>query len=249
MSVKSAIILVVILVGITAYFYSDTITNFSNNPSEIINKIPSTTIEQITEYVPKPQIFKPPPLPEPFIMLAPPSLDTKSSDEPAKQYPSLAELRQIALDDINKYRTEKGLRTIALGSAKSSQLYAEELLKEGCIHHVSDRGEGPMLRYKNNGDTMFLVAENIAGGLGTDWGTPQDETLQGNYRMMFENEDSNWGHRDNILEPSHASVSIGIAYDSERLVMVQDFESVLPAGYQYDPSSFMTEPMDQRYCW
>ncbi len=218
--------------------------NYSDN-----FQIPSTTIEQITEYVPKPPIFKLPPLPEPFTMPAPPSPDTKTSDEPTKTYPTLTELRQIALDDINKYRIEKGLRTIALGSAKSSQLYAEELLKEGCIHHVSDRGEGPMLRYKNNGDTMFLVAENIAGQLGTDWGSPEDQVLEGNYNMMFDDAESDWGHRDNILGSEHVSMSLGIAYDSERLVMVQDFESVLQAGYQYHPSSFMTESVDQKFCW
>lgn len=74
---------------------------------------------------------------------------------------SLAELRQIALDDINKYRKENGVRTISLGSAVSPQLYAQELAKEGCIHHVSNSGEGPMLRYQNNGDRMFLVFENL----------------------------------------------------------------------------------------
>lgn len=162
---------------------------------------------------------------------------------------TLGELRQIALDDINKHRTENGLGAISLGSAISPQRYAKELLKEGCIHHISDRGEGPMLRYKNNGDTMFLVAENISGGLGTSWMTPKESILDGNNRMMFDDADSNWGHRDNILNPSHRSVSIGIVYDSQRLVMVQDFEEVLPSGYQYDPSSFRTEPVDQRFCW
>lgn len=162
---------------------------------------------------------------------------------------TLEELRQIALDDINRYRTENGVGAISLGSAISPQRYAEELLKEGCIHHVSDMGEGPMLRYKNNGDTMFLVAENIAGGLGTRWMTPKESILNGNNGMMFDDAGSNWGHRDNILSPSHRSVSIGIAYDYPRLVMVQDFEQVLRPGYQYDPSSFMTEPVDSRSCW
>jgi len=163
--------------------------------------------------------------------------------------PTIDELRQIALDDINKYRIERNLRSLVLGTAMSPQLYAEELLKEGCIHHISDSGEGPMLRYKNNGDKMFLVAENISGQLGTGWGRPEDQVTEGNYNMMFDDAESNWGHRDNILNPQHASVSLGIAYDSERLVMVQDFESVLPAGYQYDPSSFMTESTDQKFCW
>ena len=168
--------------------------------------------------------------------------------EPPKEY-TLQELKQIALDDINKYRTEKGLNTLILGSAVSSQIYSKELLEEGCIHHVSNNGDGPMLRYKNNGDKMFLVAENISGGSGTSWMTPEKSILDGNSRMMFEDADSNWGHRDNILGSGHKSVSIGIAYDSERLVIVQDFEQSLLPGYQYDPSSFQKEPVDNKLCW
>ena len=168
--------------------------------------------------------------------------------EPPKEY-TLAELKQIALDDINKYREEYGVRTISLGSAKSSQLYAEELLPEGCIHHVSNDGEGPMLRYKNNNDQMYLVWENIGGGLGTRWDTPEKSILDSNYQMMYEDAESNWGHRDNILNSDHHSVSIGIAYDNQRLIMIQDFEQILGAGYMYDPSSFQKEPVDQKFCW
>lgn len=168
--------------------------------------------------------------------------------EPPNEY-TLAELKQIALDDINKYRKEQGLRTITLGNAKSPQLYASELLVEGCIHHVSDRGEGPMLRYKNNNDHMYLISENIGGGSGTRWETPDESIINSNYRMMFDDADSDWGHKYNILDPNHSSVSIGIVYDNTRLIMVQDFEQSLQSGWQYDPSSFMKEPVDQRLCW
>ena len=168
--------------------------------------------------------------------------------EPPKEH-TLEELKKIALDDINKYRKEKGLQTIVLGNAKSPQLYASELLIEGCIHHISDRGEGPMLRYKINNDKMYLLSENIGGGLGTSWETPEKSILESNYRMMYDDADSNWGHRQNILDPNHQSVSIGIAYDKSRLVMVQDFEQTLQPGWQYDPSSFQKEPVDQRFCW
>jgi uncharacterized protein YkwD len=199
---------------------TDEIVTDINKQIEIVKKVPE--IEKITSQIPK--------------------------VEPPKQF-SLEELKQISLDDINQYRTEQGLRTISLGSAKSPQLYSEELLLEGCIHHVSDNGEGPMLRYKNNNDQMYLIWENIGGGLGTNWETPDESIINSNYQMMFEDADSNWGHRDNILNPDHHSVSIGIAYDDQRLIMVQDFEQTLGAGYMYDPSSFQREPVDQRLCW
>ena len=167
----------------------------------------------------------------------------------ANSEPSLDQLKQIALEDINKYRVQNGLPTLSLGSALSPQLYSQELLSEGCIHHISDRGEGPMLRYKNNGDRIFLVAENIGGGLGTSWTSTDQSILDSNSSMMFDDAASNWGHRDNILNSNARSVSIGISYDSQRLVMIQDFEWSLPPGYMYDPSSFSTEPVDARLCW
>ncbi len=168
--------------------------------------------------------------------------------EPPKQY-SLEELKQIALDDINKYREEYGVRTISLGNAKSSQLYAEELLPEGCIHHISNDGEGPMLRYQTNHDTMYLIYENIAGEGGTSWKSPEQSVIDANYGMMYDDASSNWGHRDNILNSDHHSVSIGIAYDNQRFVMVQDFQQSLGSGYMYDPSSFQKEAVDQKFCW
>ena len=169
------------------------------------------------------------------------------SFEPPKQ-PTLQELRQIALDDINKYRQEHGVRPISLGNAKAPQVYAEELAQEQCIHHISDSGDGPMLRYKNHNDRMYLIFENIAGGYGSTWDM-EGGILDANYDMMFDDAHANWGHRDNIINPSHESVSIGITYDSGELVIVQDFEQSLPSGYLYHPSSFKKQPVDQKFCW
>lgn len=161
--------------------------------------------------------------------------------------PPLDELKQIALDDINKYRAENNARALVLGTAISPQLYAEELLEERCIHHVSNNGEGPMLRYKINNDKMYLVAENIAGG-GIE-GSVSGQITAHNWGMMYDDAESNWGHRDNMINPEHTSVSIGIAFDNNNLVMVQDFEHSLRQGYMYDPSSFQYESVDKKFCW
>jgi uncharacterized protein YkwD len=166
--------------------------------------------------------------------------------EPRPEY-TLYELRQIALADINKYRNEYGVSSIILGNAKAPQLYAEELAKESCIHHISDRGEGPMLRYKNNNDRMYLVAENIAGGY-PSWNKKQ-AILDANHDMMYDDAHANWGHRDNIIDPGHRSVSIGITFDYGEMVIVQDFEQSLPPGYQYHPSSFQKQIVDKKDCW
>ena len=41
---------------------------------------------------------------------------------------------------------------------------------------------------------------------------------------------SNWGHRDNLLDPKHNRVSVGIAYDGDSLYLVQDFEDYYVTG-------------------
>jgi hypothetical protein len=42
--------------------------------------------------------------------------------------------------------------------------------------------------------------------------------------MMYDDAASNWGHKDNILNPLHNKVSIGIAYDENNVYFVEDFE-------------------------
>ncbi len=41
---------------------------------------------------------------------------------------------------------------------------------------------------------------------------------------MYNDAESDWGHRDNILDAFHNKVSIGIAYDDHNVYYVQDFE-------------------------
>lgn len=244
----------VLIVGIVGFLFSNGVFEINEeNLNESIKSIPAsipkeiqtpiqektneiiTNIEQQIESIKKePEIDK--------IISQVPKIESP------KQF-SLEELKQIALDDINKYREENGKLVLTLGNAKSPQLYASELLKEGCIHHISNSGEGPMLRYQTNHDTMYLIYENIAGEGGTSWKNPEQAVIDANYGMMYDDASSNWGHRDNILNPDHHSVSIGIAYDNQRFVMVQDFQQSLGSGYMYDPSSFQKEPVDQKFCW
>lgn len=242
---RTAIILIIIaIVAIGIFLVYPSINPSSTTKIPSFITIPASPISKAIK-VPMPQL----PVSKPFSLPKVTIPNIRSIIPESAPPPTLDELKKIALVNINKYRAENGLQPLTLGTARSSQIYAEELLKEGCIHHIDSRGEGPMLRYKNNGDTMFLVSENIAGEFGTNYGTPQSNILDGNDKMMNDDAASNWGHKRNILDPQPASVSIGIAYDSQRLVMVQDFETILQSGYEYDPTSFQTEPEDQKFCW
>jgi Cysteine-rich secretory protein family len=161
-------------------------------------------------------------------------------------YPSLV---NIPLEDINTYRAQYGLTPLSAGGAISPNLYAEELLNEKCIHHIDSKGQGPMLRYQTNGDKMFLVSENIAYETNLDL-LPSAEIRDLDYQMMYNDSSENWGHKKNILDPNATSVSIGIAHgDNNTMVIVEDFEANLQNGYQYDSTSFQTQPEDAKHCW
>lgn len=82
--------------------------------------------------------------------------------------------------------------------------------QDGICDSDVDAGDGSMPRYKNNNDQMYLIWENIGVELDTSWETPDESIIICNYRIMNDT-DSNWEHRDNILNLNHCSVSIGIA--------------------------------------
>ncbi|HZS73225.1 MAG TPA: hypothetical protein VFA69_01860 [Candidatus Nitrosotalea sp.] len=70
--------------------------------------------------------------------------------------------------------------------------------------------------------------------------------------MMFNDSTSNWGHKLNILNPFHSSVSIGIAYDENSVVLVQDFED--PTSYPVDDTYLFeyhanVQTHNSKHCW
>ena len=240
---NASICAVLVVIGFFVYQNIGLFTNTVNN-TPIGKEIPNLT-KQVSTFIvtAPPQIVKTVNNLHNSISQIPTTEEPTIIPTPATQNPietpslSLAELRQIALDDINKYRKENGVRPVSLGNAQASQLYAVVLVNEGCIHHISDNGDDPMMRYKRAGDQLFLVAENLAGGSGTDYMTPHKSILDANYRMMYEDADQGNGHRDNILNANHISVSLGIAYDSQRLVLVEDFEEPYSPNYSYTYAS------------
>jgi len=63
--------------------------------------------------------------------------------------------------------------------------------------------------------------------------------------MMYNDADQNNAHGDNILNPNHKSVSLGIAYDNNNLVLVEDFQEPNTLGWK----SFDLAYDDGKFCW
>ena len=45
------------------------------------------------------------------------------------------------------------------------------------------------------------------------------------HEMMYNDANSNWGHRYNILTPLHNEIAIGVAADNNNVYLVEDFEN------------------------
>jgi uncharacterized protein YkwD len=163
--------------------------------------------------------------------------------QPPSQEPKTVpreELVNHALDLINKDRADFGLSPVKLSSNQAAQAHAEDVFSTKRISHWMTNGEKPYMtytRYGGEGSVQQNVA--IAG-----FDTNQYEECRSNilldcekiepistigeleYEMMYKDaECCNDGHRDNILDPRHTRVSIGIVYDRYYLAFVENFEN------------------------
>jgi uncharacterized protein YkwD len=137
------------------------------------------------------------------------------------------QLQQYALQLINQDRTQAGLLPVVLSSNQAAQAQAQDILGTRQISHWMTNGEKPYMTYTSYGG-LGAVQQNVATALCEGLVcsmNPVDEIKTAEYNMMYNDASSDWGHRENILDPHHTSVSIGIAYNDNTFVIVQNFEN------------------------
>lgn len=149
------------------------------------------------------------------------------------------EIVQAALDAINTDRRQAGLAPVRLSDNQAAQAHAEDVFQTKQISHWTTEGEKPYMTYTNHGGTGS-VHQNVAiAGFGPkeydncrslliicERIDPVNAIKELQYEMMHNDEECcDNGHRDNILDPHHTHVSIGISYDSYYLALVQNFEN------------------------
>jgi uncharacterized protein YkwD len=157
----------------------------------------------------------------------PPSNVTVQNSKSASSINSnYEELVNYALNLINNDRKTQNLQKVCLSSICSGQIHAEDMLRNHYFSHWNTNGYKPCMRYTLVGG-QGAVTENIAweGKYGSSLILDVKTAIKGlEYKMMYDDASSNWGHRDNILNPMHNKVSIGIAYDGNNVFFVEDFE-------------------------
>jgi uncharacterized protein YkwD len=150
----------------------------------------------------------------------------------------LYQLKQHALDRINKDRDKFGLEPLYFSYNIAAQKHAEDMLGTKVLSHWMTSGESPYMAYSRYGG-LGMVSQNVAmsgspgyyadctsGGHLCDRLDPFEQVDLHQYGMVYtDSECCNDSHRDNILDPFHTHVSIGIAYDDYTFVMVQNFEN------------------------
>lgn len=144
-------------------------------------------------------------------------------DENGYENASITELVEFTLSLINEEREKENLPSLRLSEINNAESHAENMLKNGYFSHWSLEGKKPYMRYSELGGNG-LVTENIGRvrySTGFDLKKAINHSL---HQMLFEDDDWNWIHRENILDPLHNKVGIGIAYNDTSLYIVQDFE-------------------------
>jgi uncharacterized protein YkwD len=156
-------------------------------------------------------------------------------------YPSDYDLLvQYALALVNGDRNQNGLGNLTLSTIPSGQQHSDSMAYFGYFSHWDVQGYKPYMRYSLLGGTG-AVAENA----GMDYCTtsaPSDTSVyptscdvqtiengiaNSEYSMMHNDAACcKNGHRDNILDPQHNRISIGIAINEQTsaIYFTEDFE-------------------------
>lgn len=134
------------------------------------------------------------------------------------------ELIEYALTLINGDRMQNNLANVSLSEVSSGQKHAENMLKQNFFSHWDTRGYKPYMRYTEDGG-RGSVTENVAWYYSNGVFDVKETLRTLEWQMMYNDSMCNWGHRDNILNPAHNKVSIGLAYDTNNVYFVEDFEN------------------------
>ncbi|MGB9003038.1 MAG: CAP domain-containing protein [Nitrosotalea sp.] len=150
--------------------------------------------------------------------------------------PQLEQLYAYALELINDDRANYGLNPVSLSNNQAAQVHADDMLKMGTLSHYLSDGEKPYMVYTRFGGLGYVAQNAAFDGYSNIQQCsspnvictqidPKQSMNSSEYDMMYNDQASNWDHRDNILDKHHTEVSIGIAYDKYSFYMTQNFEN------------------------
>ena len=159
----------------------------------------------------------PPPTPTATLTPTPTTPSGLSEDE-------LKISREYALKLINDARTATGLNPVTFDDNSAAQSHAEDMRENCTLSHWGTDGLKPYMRYTLVGGQHYS-AENVSG-IGYCPPEPGRYIAKSITEEIDEAMDgllNSPGHRQNILDPHHRQVNIGISYQRPNLWLVQLF--------------------------
>ena len=143
-------------------------------------------------------------------------------------YQRALEEKRFMLDLINEERRKAGVPAVALGINNAAQIHAENSMRDCISSHWSTDGLGSPMRYSLAGGYQS-ERENVSG---LDYCLSDEErpmyrpiaSIAGELREIMQGYMDSPGHRDNILDPWHRKVNLGLAWSTHQMWNVQDFE-------------------------
>jgi len=197
----------------------------SPNPSNnLISSSPPSILPKVTfPKIALPKITIP-------AIAIPESPNVQSTSQPT----DLPSLYAYALKIVNDDRKANGLNPVALSNLPSAQNHADDQLNLKYFSHWNSDGVKPYVVYTKLGGRGSVAENNYytysycpTSNCIENTFDPYAEIKKGEDSMLNDDAASNWGHKKNILDPTHTEVNFGIAYDDERFYFVENFEDNL----------------------
>jgi uncharacterized protein YkwD len=146
-------------------------------------------------------------------------------------YPSdYCALAQYALGLVNQDRATNGSAPVVLAWNQAAQQHADSMLYYSYFSHFDTQGYKPYMRYSLLGgrgdDTENVAYRNDPSGPYTTTSGVEGAIQLLEHSMMYDDLSCcQNGHRDNILNPQHNTVSIGVAYNGTAVFFDEEFEN------------------------
>jgi len=218
------VVFILLLLGLVVWSLSGGQTSPSTNPPTAVTEpLPQSHSVEVPGSTLTPPPVETPPVPEATRPPATPTGPSALVQPPVYQYEELVE---YALELINRNREANGLASVTLGNNTAAQKHAEERLANRYGSHWDMDGLKPYMRYTLAGgenyeaENGFMTETFWIGDKNPSFRIDPKEKLEEAQQGLM----ASPGHRKNILDKWHKKVNLGIAYDDERLDLVQQFE-------------------------
>lgn len=134
------------------------------------------------------------------------------------------ELFQYMLGLINKDRQDAGISPVILNYNAAAQIHAQDMLDNNYqAAHWGTDGFKPYMRYTDAGGLNY-EQENSAYYFRNNPINVKSEIQKLQHTMMYDDAACNWSHKENILNKWHKKVNLGIAFNTNTVTLVQQFE-------------------------